>query len=192
MNASNSMELAEPLAYLSVGGQPGDWAPVSQTRVPVLDRGFIFGDGVYEVVPIYGGRPFRIEQHLARLARSLRELRIDDPQDAAGWTSLVEQLASRNAHLGADLMVYLQITRGVAKRDHAFPKGAIPTVFGMANPWSRPTQEQIERGLATVSMDDNRWGRCDIKAIALLGNVLARQYAVDHDAAEVIMFRDGY
>lgn len=181
----------DPWAYLSVGGRAGEWAPVSETRVPVLDRGFIFGDGVYEVVPVYDGKPFRIEHHLARFERSMRELRIDNPHTRAEWAALVAELALRNRSLARDVMVYLQVTRGVAKRDHAFPKASVPTVFGMANPWSAPTREQIEHGIALVSMDDNRWLRCDIKATALLGNVLARQFAVDHGAAEVVMFRDG-
>lgn len=182
----------EPIAFLRVGGEAATWTPISQARVPVLDRGFIFGDGIYDVVPVYSGRPFRIEQHLNRLERSMRELRIENPFPRAEWSALITQLAQRNAHLHADLMVYVQVTRGVAKRDHAFPKDAIPTVFGMANPWSAPTREQIDHGIALVSMTDNRWLRCDIKSVALLGNVLAKQFAVDHGVAEVAMFRDGW
>lgn len=180
---------AQAVCFLSVQGEAGSWSPLAEARVPVLDRGFIFGDGVYEVVPVYDRCAFRLTQHLERLRRSLAEVSIANPLDDAGWTALIGELVRRNRALGPDTTVYLQITRGVAKRDHAFPPGAQPTVFGMVSRLLPPDAEQIERGIAAVTMDDLRWQRCDIKTVSLLGNVLARQFAVDQDAAEAILFR---
>jgi D-alanine transaminase len=168
----------------------GEFMPIGEARVPVLDRGFIFGDGVYEVVPVYDRKPFRWTQHHARLVRSLGELRIDNPHDAAGWRALVDELVSR--HPWNDQFVYLQVTRGVAKRDHAFPKGITPTVFGMSSPLPNVPAAQLEHGVAAISLPDQRWLRCDIKSVSLLGNVLARQSAVDAGAVECVMFRDGF
>jgi D-alanine transaminase len=168
----------------------GEFVPLSEARVPVLDRGFIFGDGVYEVVPVYGRVPFRWAQHHARLVRSLGRLRIEDPRDAAGWRALVDELVAR--HPWDDQFVYLQVTRGVAKRDHAFPKGVTPTVFAMSSPLAPIPAEQIEHGVAAITLPDERWLHCDIKSISLLGNVLARQAAVDAGATECVMFRDGW
>jgi len=156
----------------------GEFLPVGQARVSVLDRGFIFGDGVYEVVPCYRGKPFRMAEHLARLARSLKALRIDSPLDDEGWKDLVLKLAETGPR--PDSIIYLQVTRGAAKRDHAFPAGPVqPTVFGMASPYTPPGREQREQGLSVIGIEDERWLRCDIKSVSLLGNVLARQQAVD-------------
>ena len=168
----------------------GEFTPLEQARVPVLDRGFIFGDGIYEVVPVYGRVPFRWPQHHARLVRSLGRLRIDDPKDATGWRALVDALIAR--HPWDDQFVYLQVTRGVAKRDHAFPKGIAPTVFGMSSPLAAVPPEQLARGVAAITLPDERWLHCDIKSVSLLGNVLARQAAVDAGAVECVMFRDGF
>lgn len=180
----------DPLVYLN-----GAWLPLSEAKVPVLDRGFIFGDGVYDVVPVYSGRPFRQAEHLGRLRRSMAKIQLADPlqHPANGWEQLVAALIASRANLGPapDLLVYLHVTRGVARRDHGFPKGVTPTVFAMATPYPAPTAAMRRDGLTAVSMVDTRWLHCDIKAISLLGNVLARQYALDHDAAEVVMFRDG-
>jgi len=166
------------------------FVPLDEARVPVLDRGFIFGDGIYEVVPVYGGRPFRIAEHLARLERSLAKVRIANPRDAAGWTHLIEQLVQR--HPWPDQVVYLQVTRGVARRDHAFPEGVAPTVFAMSNPFVHVPPAVRARGIAVVTLPDERWLHCDIKSTSLLGNVLARQAAVDAGAAECVMFRNGF
>ena len=179
------MTEAQQIVYLN-----GEFVPLAEARVPVLDRGFIFGDGVYEVAPVYGRVPFRWTQHHARLVRNLGKLRIDDPKDAAGWRALVDALVAR--HPWDDQFVYVQVTRGVAKRDHAFPKGVRPTVFAMSSPLPPIPAEQIERGVATITLPDERWLHCDIKSISLLGNVLARQAAVDAGAAECVMFRDGW
>jgi D-alanine transaminase len=168
----------------------GEFLPLEQARVPVLDRGFIFGDGIYEVVPSYGGRLFRWPQHLARLKRSLAAIRIANPRDDAGWTALVQELVDR--HPWTDQFIYLQVTRGVARRDHAFPAGVAPTVFAMASELVPVPAAQRESGVAAVTLPDERWLHCDIKSVSLLGNVLARQAAVDAGAVECVMFRDGF
>ena len=167
----------------------GEFLPIEEARVPVLDRGFIFGDGVYEVIPVYSRHPFRLQEHLRRLQQSLDGIRIANPYPLDTWARLVIDLIARNAP--EDQSVYLHVTRGVAPRDHAFPKQATPTVFMMSNPLLTPPREQIEQGIALVSAQDNRWDRCDIKAIALLPNVLLRQQAVDAGAIESVLFRDG-
>lgn len=167
----------------------GRLLPIEEACVPVLDRGFIFGDGIYEVVPVYGGRPFRLEEHLDRLERSLSAVRIDNPLTRPQWRALFTDLIERNP--GDDRSVYLQITRGVAKRDHAFPKGVRPTVFAMVTPIAPPDPALAERGVPAITRLDTRWARCDIKAITLLANVLARQEAIDAGAAESIFLRDG-
>lgn len=176
--------MSQQIVYLN-----GQFMPLEEARIPVLDRGFIFGDGIYEVVPVYSGRPFRWPQHLRRLGRSLGAIRIENPFDDAGWTALMNDLVSR--HTWKDQFVYLQVTRGVAKRDHAFPKGVQPTVFGMVSELIPPPASAREQGLAAVTLPDERWLHCDIKSVSLLGNVLAKQAAVDAGAAECLMFRDG-
>jgi len=168
----------------------GEFLPLAEAKVSVLDRGFIFGDGIYEVVPVYYGKPFRFDQHLARFARSAREIGLADPLTPAQWRQLVRELVARNA--GEHQCVYWQATRGAARRDFAFPKDAAPTVFAMASPLARPTPEQRTRGLAAVTRRDERWLRCDIKSVSLLGAVLARQYAVEQGADEVVQLRDGF
>ncbi|MGE0313316.1 MAG: D-amino acid aminotransferase [Lautropia sp.] len=167
----------------------GEFMPIEAARVPVLDRGFIFGDGIYEVVPVYDGVPFRWPQHFARLERSLAKIRIRNPLDEKGWTDLVHALIAR--HPWRNQFVYLQITRGVARRDHAFPKESTPTVFAMASEFVLPAQATVERGIKAITLPDERWLHCDIKSTSLLGNVLARQAAADAGALECIMFRDG-
>lgn len=166
--------------------------PIEQAYVPVLDRGFIFGDGVYEVIPVYSGLAFRLQQHLQRLQNSLAALRILNPYSLPQWTALVQELIAHNEDRDGsnDQSLYLHVTRGVAPRDHAFPKQATPTVFMMSNPLLTPSTAQVEHGVAAISADDIRWDRCDIKAIALLPNVLLRQMAVDVNAVETILFRD--
>jgi D-alanine transaminase len=167
----------------------GLFLPISEAKVSVLDRGFIYGDGVYEVVPVYGREPYRLRQHLARLQRSLDGIRLANPHSDADWEGIIRELIARQPF--DDQGVYFQVTRGVAKRDHAFPKDTPPTVFIMANPLSLPSREQVENGVAVVTGADERL-HCDLKTISLLGNVLARQFAVDHNAVETVLFRDGY
>jgi D-alanine transaminase len=178
----------DPLVYLN-----GAITPISQAMVPVLDRGFIFGDGIYEVIPVYGAKPFRGKEHLARLFRSLDSIGIPNPHDVAQWNALIQNILDANpAGEMADRMVYIQVTRGVAKRAHAFPSDATPTVFMMVNPMVLPSAAVRAKGVACVSMDDKRWLRCEIKSISLLGNVLAAQHAAESQVTEAIQFRDGY
>ena len=167
----------------------GKFLPIEQAFVPVLDRGFIFGDGVYEVIPVYSRHPFRLSAHLQRLQHSLDSIRLNNPHTDQEWTALICELIARDEN--EDQQVYLHITRGVAKRDHPFPKGVAPTVFMMSNPLTTPPASLVEHGVAAISVVDNRWDRCDLKAISLLPNVLLRQLAVDADANEAVMFRDG-
>jgi len=167
----------------------GKFMPIEQASVPVLDRGFIFGDGVYEVIPVYSRHPFRLDEHLRRLQHSLDNIRLDNPHTSETWTQLIGELIQQDDN--EDQSVYLHITRGVAKRDHPFPVGVAPTVFMMSNPLTTPPGDQIENGVAAISAADNRWGRCNIKAISLLPNVLLRQLAVDAAVNETLLFRDG-
>jgi D-alanine transaminase len=167
----------------------GKLVPIEQASVSVLDRGFIFGDGVYELVPVYSRVPFRLDEHLTRLERSLGEAKIRNPYSRAQWRSNIYQVI--DAQTFEDQGVYFQVTRGVAKRDHAFPKSLEPTVFMMSNPLVSPPQAQVDKGGAAVSAIDNRWLRCDIKSISLLGNCLLRQTSAEAGAVETILFRDG-
>jgi D-alanine transaminase len=181
--------MTENLCYLN-----GSYLPIDKAQVSVLDRGFIFGDGIYEVVPVYARRLFRFDEHMARLDRSLAKLRIPNPLDRAGWLERCRHLvgATGDATGAEDQLVYIQVTRGVAPRDHVMPPGLTPTVFMMANPMKPATPEQRHAGVACVTARDFRWERGDIKSTSLLGNVLARQISADHGAAETIMFRDGF
>lgn len=183
----------DPLVYLSVGGH-AELVLLSEARIPVLDRGFIFGDGIYEVVPIYDGLAFRIDQHLARLVRSLQAIGIPNPSTTAQWKARIGELVQtyEATHGVRDQFVYMQVTRGVAKRAHAFPKDAVPTVFMMTSPLVLPSAEVRANGVAAVTLPDNRWLRCDIKSVSLLGNVLMAENAVSQGVAETIMFRDGF
>lgn len=168
----------------------GDFMPLEEARIPVLDRGFIFGDGVYEVIPVYSRKPFRLAEHLLRLQHSLDGIRLQNPHSDDEWSRLVEQIIVRNE--SDDQYLYLHVTRGVAKRDHAFPKGVMPTVFIMSNPLLAPPAELLATGVAAITTSDNRWLRCDIKAISLLPNVLLRQMAVDAGAVETVLLREGF
>jgi len=167
----------------------GEILPIEQAKIPVLDRGFIFGDGIYELVPVYSRVPFRLEEHLTRLERSLREVRIKNPYTRAEWRDVIQRLIA--AQPFDDQGLYFQVTRGVAKRDHAFPQGVAPTVFAMSNPLVSPPAALVERGAAARSAEDFRWQRCDIKSISLIGNCLLRQVSADAGEAETILFRDG-
>ena len=172
-------------AYLN-----GQFLPLAEARIPVLDRGFIFGDGVYEVIPVYSRRPFRLPEHLRRLQHSLDAVRLGNPMTDAEWTRLIHELIGR--HASEDQAVYLQVTRGVAKRDHAFPKEGKQTVFMMSSPLVTPPHEQIEQGVHCITATDFRWLKCDVKSVSLLGNCLLRQLAADAGAVEVVLFRDGF
>ena len=173
----------------------GAFMPLAEARIPVLDRGFIFGDGVYELIPVYSRQPFRLSQHLRRLRASLAAIRLDSPHDEAQWQSLIAQLVAQQDC--DDQSVYIQITRGVpgpgqALRDQVIPADMQPTVFMFAQPLVTAAPEQKRTGVSAVTAADNRWLRCDIKAISLLANILLRQQAVDAACAETIMLRDGW
>ncbi|MES2583788.1 MAG: D-amino acid aminotransferase [Pseudomonadota bacterium] len=176
----------------------GEFTRLPDAKISVMDRGFIFGDGVYEVVPVYAGQPFRLAHHLDRLARSLDEMRLPNPLTPDQWRELVSNLIAQYAdYTGASAesnnqMVYIQITRGVALRDHAMPKDIQPTVFAMSNRMVQPTAEHRAQGVACVTADDFRWQKAHIKSTSLLGSVFARQISVDAGAVETVMFRDGY
>ena len=172
----------------------GEWTALIDAKVSVLDRGFIFGDGVYEVISVdtVGGirAPFRAHAHYARLQRSLDAVRIENPLRLEQWLDLTAEVIDR--HSWPRQLVYVQITRGVAKRDHPFPAGVAPTVFVSSSPWPTIPNEQLELGVAAVTHVDERWLHCDIKSTSLLGNVLMKQYAIDQGASETVMLRDGF
>jgi D-alanine transaminase len=175
-----------PTAYLN-----GVFLPLDQAKVSVMDRGFLFGDGVYEVIPVYGGKLFRLDHHLRRLQNSLDGVRIGNPLADAEWKAMLAQLIA--THQGQDLSVYLQVTRGVApRRDHAFPTDSRPTVFAMCTPDTLVRDIDNEPGVAAITLPDIRWLHCNVKAITLLPNVLLRQQAVETNAAEAILIRNGY
>ena len=169
----------------------GQFLPLDEARISPLDRGFLFGDGAYELIPVYSRRPFRLHEHLARLQRTLDGIRLANPHDVAAWTASIGELIRRSPT--EDQSIYLQVTRGAdRKRDHAFPADVTPTVFMMSTPLATPTAEQRAAGGAAITVVDNRWLRCDLKVLALLPNVLLRQQAIDSDSVEAILLRDGY
>lgn len=178
--------LSQPIVYLN-----GAFLPADQAQVPVLDRGFIFGDGIYEVIPAYGGHLFRLDPHLARLENSLAGARMDNPHDRTDWARLLEETVRRNRDATGDSAVYVQVTRGVARRDHGFPADTPPTVFAMCNPLPPASARVQAGGVGAITLEDIRWQYCHIKAIALLPNILLRQTALDKGSAEAILVRDG-
>jgi D-alanine transaminase len=181
--------IPDTLCYLN-----GEYSSLRDAKVSVLDRGFIFGDGIYEVVPAYGGKLFRFDEHLARLNRSLAKLRIENPHTREQWIERARKLVAALVEKTGtpDQLVYIQVTRGVAIRDHVMPTDVQPTVFMMCSPMKPASAEQRHHGVACISARDFRWERGDIKSTSLLGNVLARQMSADKDAIETIMFRDGF
>jgi D-alanine transaminase len=196
--------LPDTLCYLN-----GDYTPLKDAKISVLDRGFIFGDGVYEVLPVYAGKLFRFTQHMARLDRSLAELRIPNPLTHAEWQSIAMQLVAARAHKiraaaqnegqnspqtapEPDQIIYIQVSRGVAMRDHIMPPGLKPTVFVMVNAMKLPSDAQRAQGVACVTADDFRWEKAHIKSTSLLGAVFSRQISADEGALETVMFRGDY
>ncbi len=171
----------------------GKFCPDAEACVPVLDRGFIFGDGVYEVIPAYNGKLFRLPEHLQRLQNNLDAIRIRNPHSQQKWEELLTELISSNNDNSetGHFSVYLQVTRGVAKRDHALPPNIVPTVFAMANSLQPPSKNDLASGIKAITADDYRWRNCQIKATSLLPNVLLRQLAIDEGATESILIRDG-
>jgi D-alanine transaminase len=176
----------------------GEYTELPNAKISVMDRGFIFGDGVYEVVPVYAGQPFRFAQHMARLDRSLAELRLANPLSQAAWAAMVQRLIADYAAMvqttpsQTNQLIYIQITRGVALRDHVMPVDPVPTVFAMTNKMNLATEVQRAQGVACVTADDFRWDKAHIKSTSLLGAVFARQISFDAGAVETVMFRDGF
>jgi len=174
------------IAYLN-----GTFLPIDQAHVSVMDRGFLFGDGVYEVIPVYGKQLFRLAHHLRRLQNSLDAVRIGNPLSDTEWENVLTGLVTRNS--GSEQAIYLQVTRGIAaKRDHAFPKDITPTVFAMSTPGLPAVDIESVTGIQAVTLVDSRWKHCNIKAITLLPNVLLRQEAIDAGTAEAILIKDGF
>ena len=183
---SNKSAVDVTTAYLNVS-----FLPLDQARVSVMDRGFLFGDGVYEVIPVYGRQLFRLQHHLKRLQNSLEAVRISNPLSDAEWENILTRLITQNT--GSDQAIYLQVTRGMAaKRDHAFPDDTSPTVFAMSTPSPPSADIDSVTGIQAVTLEDSRWKHCNIKAITLLPNVLLRQEAIDAGAAEAILIKDGF
>lgn len=169
----------------------GTYQPLTEARISPMDRGFLFGDGAYEVIPVYSRRPFRIAEHIARLGRTLDAVRIPNPHTAAEWQAIVSELVARNAWV--DQSIYLHVSRGPdERRNHAFPAVTNPTVFLMSEALVTPSAEALASGVAAVSAADFRWARCDLKTTALLANCLLRQVAIDKGCAETVLFRDGF
>jgi D-alanine transaminase len=176
---------------MSIAFLNNTFLPLKDARISVMDRGFLFGDGVYEVIPVYAGKLFRLDHHLKRLRNSLDAVRIDNPLSNKDWESMLTELVNRNEE--PELAIYLQVTRGVAaKRDHAFPPECKPTVFAMSSSMPPPVDIDKVSGITAVTLPDIRWKLCNIKAITLLPNVMLRQQAIDADAAEAILIRNGY
>ncbi|WP_301101628.1 D-amino acid aminotransferase [Propionivibrio sp.] len=173
-------------AYLN-----GQYLPLAEARISPLDRGFLFGDGGYEVIPVYSRHPFRIDEHLRRFQTTLDGIRLQNPHGIEAWRAIIRRIIAEADF--DDQTIYIQVTRGAdTKRDQPFPKGVEPTVFLFAAPLVSPTPAQRASGVAAITTEDIRWGRCDLKSVALLANVLTRQLAVDAGCSETIMLRDGY
>ncbi|MEF8793639.1 D-amino acid aminotransferase [Thiohalorhabdus sp.] len=178
------MAEGEPLAYVN-----GTFLPLSEAKVSILDRGFQFADGVYEVIPVYAGSPFRLGAHIRRLARSLGDIGMDLPMATAAFAEAVYELIKRNE--GGDCQAYIQVTRGEAPRNHSFPEAVHPTVVMTCTPVTPVPGEWVRDGVAAISVEDIRWARCDIKAISLLPNVMMRQKAAEQGAYEAIWMHEG-
>ena len=181
--------MGEPLPVCFLNDE---FLPLRDARISPLDRGFLYSDGAYEVTPVYGGRPFRFSEHHDRLTRSLKEIRMADPLARAAWRDLYRELIERNGATKSDLYIYVQVTRGAEfGRNHAPLPDVARTVFAFASPWPVGRAGWQENGLPAVTAADTRWARCDIKSVSLLANVLLRQLAVDQNASETILIRDG-
>jgi D-alanine transaminase len=168
----------------------GEFLTADQAKVSVFDRGFLLGDGVYEVIPVYAGKCFQLDGHLLRLQTSLNGVRMKNPHSNSEWQALIKQLIELNG--GGDQSLYLQVTRGVAPRDHIFPEGVTPTAFAMSNPLQPVPEKYKTKGAAAITLADIRWQNCNIKAITLLPNSLLKQQAHEAGALEALLIRDGY
>lgn len=168
----------------------GKFKSLEACHISPLDRGFIFGDGIYELIPVYNNKAFYLQNHITRLNRSMSEILIDNPYSNTEWENIVDMLIQQSQV--DDLAVYIQVTRGIAPRDHAFPEKVNPTVFAMANPLATVSKNILQQGVSLTTAKDIRWQRCDIKVITLLPNILARQDAARSSAIEAILIRDGF
>jgi D-alanine transaminase len=168
----------------------GEFLTADQAKISVFDRGFLLGDGVYEVIPVYAGKCFQLDGHLLRLQTSLSGVRMNNPHSDIEWQTLIEQLIELNG--GGDQSLYLQVTRGVAPREHIFPEGVTPTAFAMSNPLKPVSEKYKTQGAAAITLADIRWQNCHIKAITLLPNSLLKQQAHEAGALEALLIRDGY
>ena len=182
--------MGEPLPVCFLNDE---FLPLREARISPLDRGFLYSDGAYEVTPVYAGRPFRFQQHHDRLTRSLKEIRMEDPLSREAWRDLYRELLGRNDAASSDAYIYVQVTRGAEHgRNHA-PLPEVPrTVFAFAAPWPTGRPGWLETGLPAITAEDTRWARCDIKSVSLLANVLLRQLAVDENASETLLIREGF
>lgn len=169
----------------------GDFMPLKDAKISVLDRGFIFADGIYEVIPAFAGKPFRLEQHLERLQNNLTAIKINNPYSTEEWQTIFNDLIAKNHFSDTDCSVYLQVTRGVAKRDHVFPDNATATIFSMVNPLLPVNPKILANGLSVIIREDIRWQYCNIKSISLLGNIILKQEAAENNADEAILVRAG-
>jgi len=168
----------------------GQLLPLDKISISPLDRGFIFGDGVYEVIPVYGGTMLRGREHFERLQRSMDAIQLDNPYTVDQWLEISQRLL---AHHPGDVGIYIQVTRGApTNRDHVLPKGLTPTVFMMCSTLKTPSKDVVDNGVACITARDFRWEKCNIKSTSLLGNVLARQMSADVGATETILLRDGF
>ena len=168
-----------------------EFVPLKDAKVSVLDRGFIFADGIYEVIPAFSGKPFRLEHHLNRLNDNLTAIKINNPYTLAQWQTVFTDLIVKNNYSNTDCSIYMQVTRGVAKRDHVFPENSTPTIFVMINPMPAANPEKLEKGLTVITREDIRWQYCNIKSISLLGNIMLKQEAAENNADETVLIRDG-
>lgn len=173
----------------------GEFTSLADAKISVLDRAFLFGDAIYDVVPLHNFRPFRFDEHMARMERGLRELRIENPLDRSGWRQMLGGLIARLAHVPeaatSPWLAYFQVSRGVALREHAMVRGLQPTCFAMLQPFPKVPEAQYRDGIRCMSAEDFRWLRSDVKSTSLLGAVMARQMSVDEGLADTILFRDG-
>lgn len=177
-----------PICYLN-----GEYQALERARISPLDRGFLFGDAVYEVVPVYAGRPFRFREHFDRLARSLTEIRMAVPLSHADWATICLELIARNEAQTQDSYLYIQVSRGAEfGRNHAWPPDLAPTLFAYGSALPPVSAELLEHGVAAITATDIRWTRRDIKSTALLANVLLKKLAADTDAFETILIEDGF
>ena len=186
-DSNNTSQTSDSVCFLN-----GEYIALSNAKVSVLDRGFIFADGIYEVIPAFSGKPFRLEHHLNRLETNLNTIKIENPYSMVEWHKIFSDVISKNNYSETDCSLYIQVTRGAAKREHAFPVSSTTTAFVMLNPIPETDPEILEKGLTTITRDDIRWQYCHIKSISLLGNIMLKQEAAENNADETILIRNNF